>query len=79
MHTEASELLRGLPAGLSDAVHPSVGTEESQAIDPGWRVRRTDYEFLISPEARDLVQQEGIVVIDYKSVQQAWRQASAHP
>jgi chitin disaccharide deacetylase len=60
-------------------VHPSVGTEESQAIDPGWRVRRTDCEFLISPEVGDLVQQEGIVVIDYKSVQQAWRQASAHP
>jgi predicted glycoside hydrolase/deacetylase ChbG (UPF0249 family) len=47
-----AELLRELPAGLSEwAVHPGLGNEESQAIDPGWRVRRTDYEFLTSPQA----------------------------
>ena len=34
-------------------------------IDPGWRVRRTDYEFLTSPVA-------SIVVIDYRTIQQAW-------
>jgi predicted glycoside hydrolase/deacetylase ChbG (UPF0249 family) len=73
-----AQLLRDLPVGLSEwAVHPGLGNEESQAIDPdGWRVRRTDYEFLTSPEARGLVEQEGIVVIDYGSVQQAW---SARP
>jgi predicted glycoside hydrolase/deacetylase ChbG (UPF0249 family) len=71
-------LLRDLPAGLSEwAVHPSLGNEESQAIDPGgWRVRRTDYEFLTSPKARDLLQQEGIAVIDYRTIQQAWAKAS---
>jgi predicted glycoside hydrolase/deacetylase ChbG (UPF0249 family) len=68
-------LLRDLPAGLSEwAVHPGLGNEESQAIDPGWRVRRTDYEFLISPQARELLQQERIVVIDYKAIQQEWSQ-----
>lgn len=71
-----ARLLRDLPSGLSEwAVHPSVGREESQAIDSGWRVRRTDYDFLTSPEARALLQQEGIVVIDYRSVQQAWPSA----
>jgi hypothetical protein len=51
-----AELLRDLPAGLSEwAVHPALGNEESQAIDPGWRVRRTDYEFLTSPQAHELL------------------------
>jgi hypothetical protein len=35
-------------------------------------VRRAGYEFLISPQARDLLQDEGIVVIGYKTIQQAW-------
>jgi predicted glycoside hydrolase/deacetylase ChbG (UPF0249 family) len=69
-----AELLRNLPAGLTEwAVHPGLGNEESQAIDlGGWQVRRTDHEFLMSPEARALIEQEGIVVIDYKALQQAW-------
>jgi predicted glycoside hydrolase/deacetylase ChbG (UPF0249 family) len=71
-----AKLLRDLPVGLSEwAVHPGLGNEEAQAIDPGgWRVRRTDYEFLTAPEARQLLQQEGIVVIDYRPLQQAWSQ-----
>ncbi|MET8047791.1 polysaccharide deacetylase family protein [Streptosporangium sp. NPDC005286] len=71
-----AHLLRELPAGLSEwAVHPSVGREESQAIDSGWRVRRTDYEFLTSPKAHELLQQEGITVIDYRTIQRAWSSA----
>ena len=70
-----ARLLRDLPVGLSEwAVHPSLGNEESQAIDGGWRVRRTDYEFLTSPQARELLRQEGIVVIDYRPLQQVWSQ-----
>jgi hypothetical protein len=53
-------------------VHPGLGNAESQAIDGGWRVRRTDYEFLISPEAREIVREEQIHVIDYRTLQQAW-------
>lgn len=72
------ELLGDLPAGLSEwAVHPSLGDEESQSIDGGWRVRRSDYEFVTSPQARELLQKEGIVVIDYRAIQQAWSQISA--
>jgi predicted glycoside hydrolase/deacetylase ChbG (UPF0249 family) len=67
------ELLRALPPGLSEwAVHPGVGNDEAKAIDGGWRVRSTDYEFLMSPEARDVVADEGIAVIDYRTLQQAW-------
>ncbi|MEV4111648.1 polysaccharide deacetylase family protein [Nonomuraea sp. NPDC049695] len=68
-----SRLLRELPAGLSEwAVHPSLGTEETHAMDSGWLVRRTDYEFLISAAARELLRQEGVTVIDYRMLQQAW-------
>ena len=35
-----AQLLRELPVGLSEwAVHPGLGNEQAQAIDPGWRVR----------------------------------------
>ncbi len=73
-----AELLRDLPVGLSEwAVHPGLGNEEARAIDGGWRVRRTDHEFLTSPQARELLRQEGIVVIDYRTVQQAWSRTGA--
>ncbi|MER6562673.1 polysaccharide deacetylase family protein [Streptomyces sp. NPDC001027] len=73
-----AQLLCDLPTGLSEwAVHPSLGSQDAQRIDSGWRVRRTDYEFLTSPEALALLQQEGIAVIDYSTIQQAWSQPSA--
>jgi hypothetical protein len=72
-----ARLLRELPAGLSEwAVHPGVGDEESRVVDSwGWRVRRSDYEFLMSAEARELLGEEGVFVIDYRGVQERWRAA----
>jgi predicted glycoside hydrolase/deacetylase ChbG (UPF0249 family) len=69
-------LLHDLPPGLTEwAVHPGLSDAQSQAIDPdGWRVRWTDYQFLTSPQARELLQQEDIVVIDYRAIQLAWSQ-----
>jgi predicted glycoside hydrolase/deacetylase ChbG (UPF0249 family) len=68
-----AELVHELPVGLSEwAVHPSLGNEESQAVDSLWRQRQTDYEFLMSSEARELIREEGIEVIDYRPMQRAW-------
>jgi predicted glycoside hydrolase/deacetylase ChbG (UPF0249 family) len=68
-----AKLLHDLPTGLTEwAVHPALGDEQSQVIDPGWRVRQTDYEFLTSPQARTLLQSERIAVIGYRTIQQAW-------
>ena len=67
-------MLRDLPAGLSEwAVHPAQGTDESRWIDPaGRRIRQTDYAFLTSPQAREIIDREAITVIDYRPLQQAW-------
>jgi predicted glycoside hydrolase/deacetylase ChbG (UPF0249 family) len=69
-----ARLLRDLPPGLSEwAVHPALGGEEARRVDPhGWRVRRSDYGFLTSPQARELLRREGITAIGYDVVQRAW-------
>ena len=67
------QMLRDLPPGLTEwAVHPARGTDEWQTIEPSWRVRQTDYAFLTSPQAREILEHEGINVIDYRPLQQIW-------
>jgi len=53
------------------------GRAESQAIDPGWQVRRADFDFLISLEAGELIRQEGIIVLNFKPLQEVWQGRSA--
>lgn len=73
-HEQYVELLRELPAGLSEwAVHPGLGNEESRTLEPeSWQVRRTDLDFLVSPEARATIEQEGIILLDFRPLQQRW-------
>lgn len=71
-----ARLLRALPAGLSEwAVHPGLGNAEAQAIEPAsWQVRKTDFDFLISQEAHEILVEEGIVLVDYRAIQKvSWR------
>ncbi|WP_225859043.1 polysaccharide deacetylase family protein [Streptomyces albicerus] len=70
-----ARLLRELPVGLSEwAVHPGLEDEEARAVEPeGWRVRLSDHEFLVSDEARELLKEEGIFVVDYRGVREKWR------
>jgi chitin disaccharide deacetylase len=77
LHDKAAtyaRMLRDLPPGLNEwAVHPAHGTEEWQSIDQtGWQVRQSDYAFLTSPQAREILDHEGITVIDYRPLQQVW-------
>jgi predicted glycoside hydrolase/deacetylase ChbG (UPF0249 family) len=73
-------LLRCLPAGLSEwAVHPTVGEETAAEADLGWAGRRSDHDFLVSSLARRVLDEEGIAVIDYRSLQRAWTTAGQAP
>lgn len=70
-----AQLLCELPAGLSEwAVHPGLGNAEAQAIDPAiWQMRQADYVFVTSPEAQAIIEQEGIILLDYRPLQAVWQ------
>jgi predicted glycoside hydrolase/deacetylase ChbG (UPF0249 family) len=71
-----AELLRELPAGLSEwAVHPGLDSPELLAIEPGGNhIRQTDFDFLTSQRAKDIVREEGIVLLDYRALQAVWKE-----
>lgn len=67
-----AELLRALPPGLTEwAVHPATADPD------GERGRRADLDFLVSQSARELFAHEGVVLIDYRPVQEAWNRVLA--
>jgi chitin disaccharide deacetylase len=69
-----AQMLRALPVGLSEwAVHPGLGNEELRALMPSWQVRQTDFDFFMSAEARTIVEEEGIIILDYRALQTLWR------
>jgi chitin disaccharide deacetylase len=71
------QLLQELPAGLTEwAVHPGLADAESRAIDDGWQVRSSDLAFLTSAEAREAVDRESIVIINYGVIRDVWSQRS---
>ena len=69
-----AQMLRELPAGLSEwAVHPALDSAELLAIEPGGNhIRQTDFDFLMSHQAQQIVKQEGIVLLDYRPLQDFW-------
>jgi hypothetical protein len=69
-----AQLARELPPGLSEwAVHPSTGEAEARAMEPQtWQARKTDLDFLVSRGARDILEAEGIVLLDYRALQEVW-------
>lgn len=73
-----TEILRNLPAGLSEwAVHPGLDNDQARTIDAGgWPVRASDHAFLVSPQAKQIIQQEGIILLNYHSLQAVWRKAA---
>ena len=69
-----AQMLRELPEGLSEwAVHPGLDNAELLAIEPGGnRFRQTDFDFFTSQEAREIVKEQGIILLDYRALQAAW-------
>jgi predicted glycoside hydrolase/deacetylase ChbG (UPF0249 family) len=68
------QLLRELPAGLSEwAIHPALDSAELLAIERrSNHSRQTDYDFLISHEAKEIIRDEGIILLDYRVLQEVW-------
>jgi hypothetical protein len=74
--TQYAQLLRNLPAGLSEwAIHPGLNNAELLAMEGDSKhVRQADFDFLISPEAQTIVKEEGIILLDYRPLQVAWQE-----
>jgi predicted glycoside hydrolase/deacetylase ChbG (UPF0249 family) len=70
-----ARLLRELPAGLTEwAVHPGLDSAELLAIEAGGKpIRQTDFDFLTSQQAKDIVEEEGITLLDYRALQAVWQ------
>lgn len=69
-------LLHELPDGLSEwAVHPGLDTPELLALEPGGNhVRQADYDFFTSRQAKDIIREEGIILLDYRALQAIWKE-----
>lgn len=61
-HDALIDRIRHLPDGLSEwAVHPA----QAAAMDGDANVRRSDYELLMADDTRNVLAEEGIVVLGY--------------
>ena len=71
-----AELLRELPVGLSEwAVHPGLDTPELLAIEREENhIRQTDFDFLVSEQAKEIIENEGIILLDYRALQKVWKE-----
>ncbi len=69
-----AQLLRELPAGLSEwAIHPGLDNLELLALEPANNhERQRDYDFWTSQQAKDIVKEEGIILLDYRALQAVW-------
>jgi chitin disaccharide deacetylase len=71
-----AELLHQLPVGLTEwAVHPGLDNSELLAIErDGNHIRQRDLDFLTSQKAKDIIKEEGIILLDYRALQNVWRE-----
>jgi hypothetical protein len=42
-------------------------------MSPTWPVRQADYDFFTSPEAQVIIEKEGIIMLNYKPLQELWQ------
>lgn len=75
------QVLRELPAGLSEwAVHPGLEDAELLAIEgDGAKVRQADLDSMVSMQLREAIQQEGIILLSYRPLQEVWQASEINP
>jgi predicted glycoside hydrolase/deacetylase ChbG (UPF0249 family) len=69
-----AQMLHEIPDGLSEwAVHPGLDNAELLTLEPdGNHSQQTDFNFWISQQAKDIVKEEGIILLDYRALQEVW-------
>ncbi len=69
-----AQMLHELPAGLSEwAVHPGLDDAELLILEPAnQHERQTDFDFWTSQQAKNIVKEEGIILLDYRALQEIW-------
>ena len=71
---ELIKMLRELPSGLSEwAMHPATPNAELMAITDSWPVREADERFCMSEEAKTVIAEEGIKLLNYRDVVPYWQ------
>lgn len=77
--THYTELIHELPAGLHEwAVHPALDSPELLAIErEANHIRQTDFDFLTSAQAKDMIKKESITLLDYRLLQEVWQKVNA--
>jgi chitin disaccharide deacetylase len=45
-----------------------------RAVEPSWRVRQSDFDFIVSQEARTILQEEGIILVNYSALRALWNE-----
>ncbi len=73
-------MLHDLPAGLSEwAIHPGFDCPELFDIEPtGQGFRQADLDFWASAQAKEVIEQEGIIVLDYAALLPLWEASALH-
>lgn len=68
-------LLHELPVGLNEwAVHPGLDNAELLVLEPAnHHERQTDFDFWTSQKAKEVIKEEGIILLDYRPLQAVWR------
>ncbi|MCR4315282.1 MAG: polysaccharide deacetylase family protein [Planctomycetes bacterium] len=65
------KFLRELQPGLTElAIHVALDTPEIREISGSWVQRFGDYKFWTSDEAREIIEEEGIILIGYRRLQE---------
>ncbi len=69
-----AELAREIKPGLNEwAIHPGIANEELLAFDPGGLgIRQRDRDYWTSAEARQALDAQNVVILDYSALQPFW-------
>ncbi|MCB8924238.1 MAG: hypothetical protein H6652_01275 [Ardenticatenaceae bacterium] len=51
-----------------------MANTELLTIDPEAHIRQSDFDFLISQQAKDAIEEEGMVLLDYRALQTIWKE-----